>query len=161
MKKSQEPALANENEHKLVRKWGKLNMRAGFVGFPSAVIQFQDQLRLSSSELNVLIQIADFWWDPERHPYPSKGLIAKRMQMKPRSIQRIIAQLESRKLIARIARNYQEGGNKSNEYRLTGLARAAEQYSKEIIDKFEKRSREQAQRMRRKATLHLAQGREK
>ena len=74
----QEKARVDGSEHKLLRKWGKLNYRAGWVGFPSAVVQFQDQLRLSSAELNVLLQIADFWWDPERHPYPSKGLIAKK-----------------------------------------------------------------------------------
>jgi DNA-binding MarR family transcriptional regulator len=153
--KKQEKAAADQNEHKLVRKWGKLNMRAGWVGFPSAVIQFQDQLRLSSTELNVLLQIADHWWDPERHPYPSKGLIATRMRVRPRSIQRIIARLESRKLLERVARKYPNGGNKSNEYRLAGLARAAEPFAKEIIEKFEKRSREKAQRNRRKPGLHL------
>jgi DNA-binding MarR family transcriptional regulator len=159
MKKRDKAATA-ENEHKLERKWGKLNCRAGWVGFPSAVIQFQDQLRLSSTELNVLIQIADFWWDPERHPYPSKGLIAKRMEMEPRSVQRIIARLEARKLIERVARTYPQGGNKSNEYRLSGLARAAEPYSKEIIEKYERRSREKAQRNRRKPGLRLVQGKE-
>ena len=156
--KKHEQALANENEHKLVRKWGKLNMRAGFVGFPSAVIQFQDQLRLSSTEFNILLQLADHWWDPERHPYPSKGLLAKRTQMKPRSVQRIIARLESRKLIERVPRTYPQGGNKTNEYRLTGLARAAERYSKKIIEKYDKRSREKAQRNRLKPGLHLVPG---
>ena len=155
--KRREKAAANENEHKLVRKWGKLNMRAGFVGFPSAVIQFQDQLGLKSAQLNVLLQIADHWWDPERHPYPSKGLLAKRMQMNPRSIQRIIAGLESRGLIERVERKYPHGGNKSNEYRLDGLIRAAEPFAKEIIEKYEKRSREKAQRNRRKPGLHLVQ----
>lgn len=119
-KRQKAPAETNTN---LLRKWGKLNYRAGWVGFPSAVIQFQDQLGLSSAELNVLLQIADFWWDPERHPYPSKGLIAKRMRMHPRSIQRIIARLESRKLIDRVARKHQHGGSNSNEYRLAGLSR--------------------------------------
>jgi hypothetical protein len=158
MKKS-DKAQPEANEHRLVRKWGKLNMRAGWVGFPSAVIQFQDQLQLSSTELNVLLQIADHWWDPERHPYPSKGLIAKRMQMYPRSIQRIITRLQVRGLIERVERKYPYGGNRSNEYRLAGLIRASEPFAKEIIEKYEIRSREKAQRNRRKPGLHLVKGR--
>ncbi len=158
MKKQDKPR-AEANERKLVRKWGKINMRAGWVGFPSAVIQFQDQLQLNSAELNVLLQIADHWWDPERHPYPSKGLIAKRMRMYPRSIQRIIARLESRNLIERVERKHPHGGNRSNEYHFAGLIRAMEPFAKEIIDKYEKRSREKAQRNRRKPGLQLVQGR--
>jgi len=97
-------------EHKLVRMWGKTLMSAGFVGFPSAVIRYQDQLRLSSVELNVLLQIADHWWTPERLPFPSKGLIAQRMRIRPRSVQRVVARLEARGLIERVKRNYMHGG---------------------------------------------------
>ena len=46
--------------------------------------------------------------------------------MYPRSIQRIIARLESRKLIERVERKHPHGGNRSNEYRFAGLIRAAE-----------------------------------
>ena len=36
--KKQEKAPADQNEHKLVRKWGKLNMRAGWVGFRLRIV---------------------------------------------------------------------------------------------------------------------------
>ena len=131
-------------------------MKAGFAAFPSAVIQYQDQLNLSSVELNVLLQIVDHWWDPERHPFPSKGLIARRMKIWPRSAQRVIARLEKRGLIERVERKHIHGGHKSNEYRLAGLIQKAEPFAKEIVDKYEKRTREKAQRSRRKSPgLHL------
>lgn len=79
--------------------------------------------------------------------------------MHPRSIQRIITRLHSRKLIERIARKYPHGGNKTNEYRPAGLSRAAEQFSTEIIEKYERRSRKKAQRYRRKPGLQLVPGR--
>ncbi len=78
--------------------------------------------------------------------------------MRPRSIQRVIARLESKDLIERVERKYPHGGNKSNEYRFAGLIRAAEPFSQEIIDKYEKRSREKAQRSRRKPGLRLVPG---
>lgn len=79
--------------------------------------------------------------------------------MYPRSIQRIIARLESRRLVERAERKHPHGGNKSNEYRFAGLIRAMEPFAKEIIEKYERRSREKAQRNRRKPGLHLVHGR--
>ena len=61
-------------------------------------------------------------------------------------------------MVARVARKHPHGGNKSNEYRLAGLSRAAEPFAKEIVEKYEKRSREKAQRNRRKPGLHLVPG---
>ena len=78
--------------------------------------------------------------------------------MYPRSIQRIVARLESRGLLERVVRKHPRGGNRSNEYHLAGLSRAAEPFAEEIVEKYEKRSREKAQRNRRKPDLHLVPG---
>ena len=47
--KKHEKVQTEANEHKLVRKWGKLNMRAGWVGFPSAVMSYSFKISFNSA----------------------------------------------------------------------------------------------------------------
>ncbi|MBI3768134.1 MAG: helix-turn-helix domain-containing protein [Deltaproteobacteria bacterium] len=102
---------------------------------------------------NIILQIADHWWEPENHPYPSKKTIAQRIDVDPRTIQRRIARLVKDGLLDRVERRDVRGGNKTNIYRLTRLAEKAKPFALELLEEREARKRGKAERQRRKRPL--------
>jgi hypothetical protein len=103
------------------RKWGKAVMGQGFSIVPSLLLKAQARLKLKPIELAILMHLADFWWDPERKPFPSKERLSERLGVGPRQVQRWIANLEAAKLVKRTQRYAPHGGKLSNEYDLSGL----------------------------------------
>ncbi len=102
-------------------KWGSAVMQEGFCIVPSILLRAQPRLGLNPTQLAVLLQFCDFWWDPHRKPYPAKETIAERLSLSPRQTQRYIAELETAGLIQRVTRYGTNGGRLSNEYDLSGL----------------------------------------
>ena len=78
-------------------------------------------LGLNPTQLAVLMQICDFWWENDRKPYPSKATLAERLGLSPRQEQRHIADLEEAGLVRRIEQRAHHGGKHTNLYDLTGL----------------------------------------
>ena len=103
------------------RKWGKAVMAQGFSIIPSLLLKAQPRLKLKPIELAILMHLADFWWDPERKPFPSKERLAERLGIGARQVQRWMANLEAAKLVKRTQRYAPHGGKLSNEYDLSGL----------------------------------------
>lgn len=104
-----------------VEKWGKDVMDLGFCVVPSLLMRAQRRLNLSPTQLAVLLQLCDFWWDKERKPFPSKETLAQRLSLSERQVQRYIAELENEGLVRRIERRASNGGKLSNTYDLSGL----------------------------------------
>lgn len=96
-------------------------MKVGFTVLPSLLFRAQRRLGLNPTQLAVLVQLADFWWDKERKPYPSKETLSDRLGLSPRQVQRYIAELEQAGFVRRIERRAAHGGKISNEYDLSGL----------------------------------------
>ena len=86
------------------RKWGKKVMERGFCIIPSLLLRAQRRLGLNASQLAVLMHLADYWWDIDRKPYPSKKTLGERMNLKPRRVQTIIAELEKAGFVRRVKR---------------------------------------------------------
>lgn len=103
------------------RKWSKQVMQLGFCIIPSLLLRAQQRLGLNPTQLAVLLQLADYWWDESRKPYPSKQALSERLGLGERQIQRHIADLEAAGLVTRIQRTAENGGKLSNEYDLSGL----------------------------------------
>jgi hypothetical protein len=103
------------------RKWGRAVMKLGFSIIPSLLLRAQQRLGLNPTQLAILLQIADYWWDHGRKPYPSKQTLSQRLGLGPRQIQRHIAELEAAGLVQRIERRAAHRGKLSNEYDLSGL----------------------------------------
>lgn len=103
------------------RKWGKRVLELGFCIIPSLLLRGQRRLGLNASQLTVLIHLADYWWDVDRKPWPSKRSLAERMNLKPRRVQAIIAELENAGFLRRIKRQNKYRGQLSNEYDPSGL----------------------------------------
>ena len=103
------------------RKWGKAVMTQGFSIIPSLLLKAQRRLHLKPVELAILMHLADFWWDPQRKPFPSKERLSDRLGINPRQVQRWIANLEKAGFVHRMQRYATHGGKLTNEYDLSGL----------------------------------------
>lgn len=114
-KKSTKAKSASED------KWGAKVISLGFCILPSLLLRAQRRLSLNPTQLAVLIQLADFWWDAGRKPFPKKADLAERLSLSDRQVQRYLAELEAMGLIRRIERRASHRGKISNEYDLQGL----------------------------------------
>ena len=103
------------------QKWGAKVMDSGFCMLPSLLLRAQRRLHLNPTQLAVLIQIVDHWWDAGRKPYPSKKELSQRHGIGERQIQRYLTDLEDEGLIKRIPRYADHKGRMSNMYDLQGL----------------------------------------
>ena len=103
------------------KKWGKPVIDLGFSIIPSLIFRAQARLGLNPTQLAVLLQLADYWWDDQRHPYPSKKTLGERLGLSPRQVQRHIADLEEAGLVNRLDRFAAHKGRLSNQYDLSGL----------------------------------------
>ena len=101
----------------------------------------------------MIIQIAKFWWEKGKAPYPSVQRLADNIGVTPRSIQRNLASLEKKGYIEKKARYHASGGQTSNGYTYEGLIKKCKEMVAE--DDAAKKLQEQAQR-KRKATRHPA-----
>jgi len=104
-------------------KWGQAVMDLGFCLVPSLLLRAQRRLNLSPTQLAVLLQLCDFWWDKERKPFPSKETLSQRLSLSERQVQRYVAELEQEGFVRRIERRATNGGKLSNTYDLSGLVK--------------------------------------
>jgi len=104
-------------------KWGAEVMSLGFCVLPSLIFRAQRRLGLNPNQLAVLLQLADFWWDAGRKPFPKKSDLAERLFLSERQVQRHIADLEKKGYVQRIERRAAHRGKISNEYDLSGLVK--------------------------------------
>src|SRR5688572_11510931 len=84
------------------RKWGQAVTSArngGFQIVPNLLLRRQDQLGLSPQELVVLLNITMHWWEPTDWPHPRANVIAARMGISPRSVERHIERLQALGLV--------------------------------------------------------------
>jgi predicted transcriptional regulator len=102
-------------------KWGPKVMDLGFCILPSLIFRAQRRLGLNPTQLAILLQLADFWWDAARKPFPKKTDLAERLNLSDRQVQRHIADLETAGFVRRIERIAPHRGKISNEYDLSGL----------------------------------------
>lgn len=141
------PAGKGKPPRQSEEKWGADVMALGFSVLPSLLFRAQARLGLNPTQLAVLLQLADFWWDPARKPFPKKADLAERLSLSERQVQRHVAELETAGFVQRIERTYGRRGKISNEYDLSGLVAklsALEPQFREVADEAKKRKREVA-----------------
>lgn len=116
------------------KKYGKPVMDLGFCIVPSLLMQAQARLGINPVQFNIIMHLADIWWDAAHRPWPKKELLAKRMNMSERQIQRQIAELEAAGLVQRIERIRPGRGKTSNEYDLSGLVKRLKELEPEFTE---------------------------
>jgi predicted transcriptional regulator len=116
------------------KKYGKPVMDLGFCIVPSLLMQAQARLGINPVQFNIIMHLADIWWDAAQRPWPKKQLLAERMGMSERQVQRQIAELESAGLVQRIERTRPGRGKTSNEYDLSGLVKRLKDMEPEFTE---------------------------
>ncbi len=116
------------------RKWGKPVMGLGFCIVPSLLLRAQQRLKINPTQLAILMHLADYWWDVNHKPFPSKKTLGDRLGLGPRQVQRYIADLEEMGLVQRIERRAIHRGKLSNEYDLSGLVKRLKELEPEFSD---------------------------
>lgn len=121
------------------RIWGKAVLRHGYAGIPSVLIQAQSRLGISPLQMNIIIQLLDYWRDPDRRPFPSKKELAGRINVTDKTIQNNIRALEQAGLIRREQRRTAAGDWNSNIYHLDGLVERIQKMEPDFAEAKEKR----------------------
>ena len=62
------------------QKWGKAVMGLGFCIVPSLLLRAQQRLKLTPTQLAILMHLADYWWDVGRKPFPTKKTLEKTVE---------------------------------------------------------------------------------
>ncbi len=107
-------------------KWGAA-IDAGFQLVPDVLLKNQTRLRISATEMVVLLNLMMHWWYPARHPYPRPATIARRMGVSARTVQRALSRLSELGLVERFKDNSADaGGPVLTAFRLTGLVHELE-----------------------------------
>jgi len=104
-------------------KWTKNLIGLGFCTVPSIMIWAQGRLGLSAEQFTILMHLADFWWDAGEPPFPTKQLLATRIGMGARQVQRHLTTLEDGGFIRRVERFRGPKNQLANGYEMRGLVR--------------------------------------
>jgi DNA-binding transcriptional ArsR family regulator len=125
--------LPKRDRRRAEDRWSPQVMKLGFTLLPKLLLRAQGRLKISPTQMNVLLHLAEHWWEADRSPYPSKELIAKRMGKSPRQIQRYLTELEKAGLIRRRARYSGKKAQISNAYDLDGLIAKLQALAPEFV----------------------------
>ncbi len=137
------------------RKWGREVMALGFCMVPSLLFRAQARLKLNPTHLAIVMHLADFWWEAERKPHPSKKLLGERLGLSPRQVLRYTAELEDMGLLQRIERRTPGRGKRSNIYDVSGLVTRLKELEPEFREA-EEMARAERRRVSRPGIKHRA-----
>lgn len=114
-------APAEEPEAKAItvkEKWqGAVTEASGFVAIPMSLLRLQTNLKLNATDMLVMTNLLAHWWDPARAVFPRTSIIASRMGVDTRTIQRSVNKMIK---LGLIERTYLEDGKRA--FQFDGLA---------------------------------------
>ena len=126
------------------RIWGKAVYRHGYAGIPSIFIQAQRRLGINAMQMNIIVQLLDYWYEPSRRPFPMKQELADRIGVTEKTIQNNIRALEQAGLIQREYRRTAAGDWNSNIYHLDGLIAKVQALEPQFAEEKKKRKEARA-----------------
>ena len=143
----QKPGMARISSTEVI--WGKAVLSHGYTGVPSILIQAQVRLKLNPVKMNIIIQLLDYWRNPERKPFPSKREIAERIDVTEKTIQNNIRAMERDGIVQRVARYTRHGDPDSNVYNLDGLVKRLQDEIEPEFTALRKKKQEDKRRVER------------
>lgn len=121
-------------ESVLAEKWGLEIIGQGYTAVPDVLLARMGELKLTPTEMVLILQLLRFWWAAGQWPFPSKRTLAQAMGMSEKNVQKVMGRLVRGGLVRRIERKKASDRNDSNCYdlepliaRLLPLARQARQ----------------------------------
>lgn len=110
----------------LLDKWGSA-LNAGFQVIPNVLIRAQSKLRLDTVDCIILLNLNLHWWEKDKLPYPSPGLIARRMGVSRRTIERRLFRLQKVGWLKRLPADGSDGQPKTRKFDLSGMVHRLQQ----------------------------------
>lgn len=151
-KEKQKGAAAKKQA--IEQRWTKPLADAGWTALPNIILERQRDLGLEPIDVNVLLQIAQFWWEPGVPAHPSIGRVAQAIGVDRRTVQRRLRRMEKLGLLESHARNYTQGGRRTNAYTFDGLIEKTRPFAEEALEVREQKRKKDEARRRRKAPLY-------
>jgi hypothetical protein len=99
-------------------KWGPAGI-AGFQIVPDLLLKHQASLELTATEMLVLLNVTMHWWYPDQRPFPRSSIIAKRMGVQTRTVQRAMERFRELGLLTKVKET--ANGGEREVCDLTGL----------------------------------------
>ena len=135
------PAKETRKPSSTEQIWSKEVTRHGYTGVPSILIRAQSRLGINATQMNIILQLLDYWVEPSRKPFPSKKELASRIGVKSgKTIQINIRELETAGLVRRETRKTAAGDWNSNIYHLDGLVKRVREMEPEFAEEKKKRA---------------------
>jgi DNA-binding transcriptional ArsR family regulator len=106
------------------QRWG-LAAEAGYQVIPDVLIRAHQKLGLDALDVMIILNISMHWWAANDLPYPRVSVIAQRLDISPRTVQRRLDQLQERGMVERLAPE-RKGGRTIRRFRLAGLVQGLE-----------------------------------
>lgn len=113
------PIQPGSGRERAAERWGAA-LNGGFTVVPEVLLRNQARLGITARELNLVLQLLSFWWRSSYWPRPRVSVLATRMGVDERSVQRALASLQGKGLVRR-ALVPTENGETMQGYDLTGL----------------------------------------
>lgn len=135
------PVTTEQASRSIAARWGSNVTKMGYCPVPSLLLRAQRRLGLNPSQLAVLLQIIEHWWDASRAPYPSKAELSDRLGLSERQVQRYIKEMEQNGLLTRIPYYGDSGGRENNRYDLSGLVKRLAEIAPDFIAEREERKK--------------------
>jgi len=105
----------------VTRKWGEEILKAGYQPLPDILIRALRLLDLDALDLAVILNITLHWWEEDDLPYPRPAMIAKRIGVSTRTVERRLAGLSKKGLIRRLPSETRPDGLVIRRFDLSGL----------------------------------------
>lgn len=87
----------------IASKWqGAVTEGSGWVAIPMSLLRLQTELGLTSTDMVVLTNLLAHWWEPGRAVFPRSNIIAKRMGVTKRTVQRSVQKMIDKGLMTRV-----------------------------------------------------------
>lgn len=113
----------NHRQFSIEFVWSKRIAQSHFIQLPKLLLLHQADLGITSSELNVLLDILYFKWTSE-HPFVTYGTLGKMSGMSEQTVRNNITRLKEKGYLKKIDR----GGNRPKAYDITPLIEKLESY---------------------------------
>jgi DNA-binding transcriptional ArsR family regulator len=112
-------------------KWGSA-LDAGFQSVPNVLIQSHRKLGLDPLDVLILLNLNMHWWTATDLPFPRASLLAERIGITRRTIERRLVKLQKAKLIERLPTEYR-GNSTIRRFRMTGLVNELTRLAQESV----------------------------
>jgi hypothetical protein len=114
------PSSTKKPSASQLEKWGQA-AKAGFQIVPNVLLRTQEKLELDSVDVVVLLNLTLHWWGPNNLPFPPANVIAKRMGVSKRTVERHLAGLEAKGYLKKDVPFVNEEGHHLHGFDLSGL----------------------------------------